>query len=71
MDLKYSNRAHLTQVDEEGAGGSIHAIVGVAGVRAPHLFHPLKEDDFEIACHKAQSHLITHIHYAKCAEYFK
>lgn len=56
---KYSNGAHLAQVDEEGAGGSIHTIVGVAGVRAPHLFHPLKKDDFEMACHMAQSHLNT------------
>lgn len=58
-DFKYSNTAYLAQVDEEGAGGTIHTIVGVAGVRTPHLFHPLKEDDVEIVCHMAQSHLTT------------
>lgn len=37
--------AHLAQVDEEGAGGSVHAVVAVAGVRAPHLLHPLRKKE--------------------------
>lgn len=36
-------RIYLAEVDEEGAGGSIHAVVGVAAVRAPHLLHPLRK----------------------------
>lgn len=27
-----THRAHLAEVDEEGAGGPIHAVVGIAGV---------------------------------------
>lgn len=34
---------YLAEVDEKGAGGSIHAIVAVAGVWAPHLSHPLRK----------------------------
>lgn len=43
VDTESTNTAHLAEVDEEGAGGSIHAVVAVAGVRAPHLLHPLRE----------------------------
>lgn len=42
-DAESTNVAHLAEVDEEGAGGSVHAIVAVAGVGAPHLLHPLRE----------------------------
>lgn len=35
--------SHLTEVDEVGAGGSIHAVLSIAGVRAPHLLHPLRK----------------------------
>ena len=34
---------HLTEVNKKGAGGPIHSVVCVAGVRAPHIFHPLKQ----------------------------
>lgn len=33
---------HLAEVDEEGAGGSIHSVIAIAGVWAPHLLHPLR-----------------------------
>lgn len=39
---------HLAQVNEEGAGGSVHAVVAVAGVGAPHLLHPLREEREEL-----------------------
>lgn len=38
-----SQSTHLAEVNEEGAGGPVHAVVGVAGVWAPHLLHPLRK----------------------------
>lgn len=36
---------HLTEVNKKRAGGPIHSIICVAGIRAPHIFHPLKRQE--------------------------
>ena len=40
-----SEATHLTEVNKKRAGGPIHSVVCVAGIRAPHIFHPLKRQE--------------------------
>ena len=36
---------HLTEVNKKRAGGPIHSVFCVAGVRAPHISHPLQQPE--------------------------
>lgn len=44
---KTQEAAHLTEVNKKRAGGPIHSVFCVAGIRAPHIFHPLKQPEEE------------------------
>ena len=39
--FSFTHCLYLAEVDEEGAGGAVHAVVVIAGVRPPHVLHPL------------------------------
>lgn len=42
---KPQEATHLTEVNKKRAGGPIHSVFCVAGIRAPHIFHPLKQPE--------------------------
>lgn len=52
---------HLTEVNKKRAGGPIHSIVCVAGIRTPHIFHPLKRTRTENISEQPVAGVLAHL----------